>query len=129
MRSYAREIAFCKIYSYTMCGQYDADFSQFDQDKLTEDDLTFSNMLVNGVIEHKQELDSIISEFSKSFKLSRIYRIDLAVLEIALFELKYCDTPQAVAINEAVGLAKKYSTEKSFSYVNGLLAGYVRSLQ
>ena len=129
MRSYAREVAFCKIYTYVMSGQTDCDFSQFDDTKLTEEDLQFATELTQGVIANKTELDAIVSEFSKSFKLSRIYRLDLAALELALWEMRNTDTPQPVVINEAVTLVKKYSTEKSVSYVNGILAAYVRSLQ
>lgn len=129
MRSYAREVAFCKVYSYLMSGDYDGDFSQFDADKLTEEDLTFADTLVKGVIGQKQSLDSVVAEFSRSFKLNRIYRPDLAALELALYEMKNCDTPHPVVINEAVGIAKKYSTEKSVSYVNGILAAYERSLK
>lgn len=129
MRSYAREVAFCKVYSYIMSGDYDGDFSQFDADKLTEEDLTFADTLVKGVIDQKQSLDSVVAEFSRSFKLNRIYRPDLAALELALYEMKNCDTPHPVVINEAVDIAKKYSTEKSVSYVNGILAAYERSLK
>ncbi len=129
MRSYAREVAFCKVYSYLMSGDYDGDFSQFDADKLTEEDLTFADTLVKGVICQKQSLDSVVAEFSRSFKLNRIYRPDLAALELALYEMKNCDTPHPVVINEAVDIAKKYSTEKSVSYVNGILAAYERSLK
>ncbi|MCH5153430.1 MAG: transcription antitermination factor NusB [Clostridiales bacterium] len=129
MRSYAREVAFCKIYTYLISGQFDGDFSQFDQEKLSEEDLQFASNLVQGVISDKSNLDAIVSEYSKSFKLSRIYRLDLAALELALWEMQNLDTPQPVAINEAVALAKKYSTEKSVSYVNGILAAYVRSVQ
>ena len=129
MRSYAREVAFCKVYSYLMSGDYDGDFSQFDADKLTEEDLTFADTLVKGVIGPKQSLDSVVADFSRSFKLNRIYRPDLAALELALYEMKNCDTPRPVVINEAVDIAKKYSTEKSVSYVNGILAAYERSLK
>lgn len=129
MRSYAREVAFCKVYSYLMSGDYDGDFSQFDADKLTEEDLTFADTLVKGVIGQKQSLDSVVAEFSRSFKLNRIYRPDLAALELALYEMKNCDTPHPVVINEAVDIAKKYSTEKSVCYVNGILAAYERSLK
>ena len=129
MRSYAREVAFCKIYTYIMCSDYDGDFSQFDSDKLTEEDVAFADGLVRGVIEQKSQLDAIVAQFSKSFKLERIYRPDLAALELALYEMNNCDTPHPVAINEAVGIAKKYSTEKSVSYVNGILAAYERSLK
>lgn len=129
MRSYAREVAFCKIYSYLISGNVDEDFSQFDSDKLTEEDLQFANSIVAGVVENKLKLDAIVSEFSRSFKLARIYRPDLAALELALFEMQHCDTPHPVVINEVVSLAKKYSTEKSVSYVNGILAAYERSIK
>lgn len=128
MRSYAREAAFCKIYTYIMSGNFDGDFSQFEQG-LTEEDIDFAATLVKGVIDQKEQLDAIVANFSKSFKLSRIYRLDLAALEMAIWEINNTDTPRPVAINEAVSLAKKYSTEKSVSYVNGILAAYVRSLQ
>ncbi len=128
MRSYAREVAFCKVYTYLMCEEFDEDFSQFETKVLSEQDLDFALSLVRGVIEKKSELDKQIGDFSRAYKLSRIYRPDLAVLELALFEMQYLDTPHAVVINEAVGIAKKYSTEKSVSFVNGILAAYERSL-
>ena len=129
MRSYAREVAFCKLYSYLICGKFDGDFSQFDADKLDEDDVKFASSLVNGVIEQREKLDSVVSTLSKDFKLSRIYKLDLAALEMAIWEIRHLDTPVPVAINEAVSLAKIYSTAKSVSYVNGILASYARSLQ
>ena len=129
MRSYAREVAFCKIYAYLMGGESDGDLSQFDTEKLTEEDVAFVDTLVNGVAENKAQLDEIVSKYSRAFKLNRIYRPDLAALELALYEMLYCDTPHPVAINEAVGIAKKYSTEKSVSYVNGILAAFARSVK
>ena len=116
MRGYAREVAFCKIYTYIMSESFEPEFSQFDSSKLTEEDLAFATKIVEGVIEHKEEIDGIIAELSKSFKLSRIYRLDLAILELAIFEMKYMDTPHPVVINECVTIIKDYSTEKS---VNG----------
>ena len=129
MRSYAREVAFCKIYSYLMSGANDGDLSQFDQTKLDEQDVEFAAKLISGVVSEKLELDKIVSELSRSFKLSRIYRPDLAVLEMALYEMRNMDTPHPVVINEAVSIAKKYSTEKSVSFVNGILAAYERGLK
>ena len=127
MRSYAREVAFCKIYAFIVSGNIDDDFSQFETDKLTDEDKSFVDKLVRGVAERKSELDAAVSRFSKDFKLSRIYRPGLAALEMALWELQFSDTPQPVVINEAVTIVKKYSTEKSVGYVNGILAAYVRS--
>ena len=128
MRSYAREVAFCKIYTYLITNQSEEGFDQFDMDKLTEEDLDFAKKMVDGVIATKEELDKIVAQFSQSFKLSRIYRLDLAALEMALYEMINMDTPHPVVINEAVSLAKKFSTEKSVSYVNGILGAYERSL-
>ena len=128
MRGYAREVAFCKIYTYIMSENFDGDFSQFDASKLTEDDIAFATKLIEGVIEHKEEIDNAIAELSKSFKLNRIYRLDLAILELAIFEMKYLDTPHPVVINECVTIIKEYSTEKSVNYVNGILAQFVRGL-
>ena len=125
MRGYAREVAFCKVYTYIMSGAFDDDFEQFDVEKLG-DDAEFAGTLAKGVIDEKADLDSVIANYSKSFKLSRIYRIDLAVLELAVWEIRHTQTPYQVVINEAVGIAKKYSTEKSVSYVNGILAAFVR---
>lgn len=127
MRGYAREVAFCKIYTYIMSESFEPEFSQFDSSKLTEEDLAFATKIVEGVIEHKEEIDGIIAELSKSFKLSRIYRLDLAILELAIFEMKYMDTPHPVAINECVTIIKDYSTEKSVNFVNGILAQFERS--
>ena len=127
MRGYAREVAFCKIYTYIMSESFEPEFSQFDSPKLTEEDLAFATKIVEGVIEHKEEIDGIIAELSKSFKLSRIYRLDLAILELAIFEMKYMDTPHPVVINECVTIIKDYSTEKSVNFVNGILAQFERS--
>ena len=127
MRGYAREVAFCKIYTYIMSESFEPEFSQFDSSKLTEDDLAFATKIVEGVIKHKEEIDGIIAELSKSFKLSRIYRLDLAILELAIFEMKYMDTPHPVVINECVTIIKDYSTEKSVNFVNGILAQFERS--
>ena len=129
MRSYAREVAFCKIYAYLISGRFDGDYSQFDQKMLDEQDIQFANALVNGVIEQKSQLDSVVGEFSRSFKLSRIYRPDLAAIEMAIWEMNNLDTPVPVIINEAVSFAKKYSPEKSDSYVNGIRAAYNGSRQ
>ncbi|MBQ3067205.1 MAG: transcription antitermination factor NusB [Clostridia bacterium] len=129
MRGYAREVAFCKIFAYIIAEDLDGDFSQFDKEKLTDEDLQFAQSLVEGVVEHKAELDGIISELSQSFKLDRIYRPDLAALELALYEMQHTDTPHPVVINEVVGIVKRYSTEKSVRYVNGILAAYERGLK
>lgn len=82
----------------------------------------FAAELVKGVAEHATELDEMISSHAKDWTIERMPVIDRNLLRMALFEMLYQDdVPAAVAINEAVELAKIYSTEDSSRFVNGLL--------
>lgn len=82
----------------------------------------FAAELVKGVAEHATELDELISSHAKDWKIDRMPVIDRNLLRMALFEMLYLeDVPAPVAINEAVELAKIYSTEDSSRFVNGLL--------
>ena len=79
-----------------------------------------------GVVDKYDQLIDKISSASKSFKLDRIYKIDLAILLVALYEMLYIKSiPTNVSINEALNLAKLYSTEKSASFINGVLSNFV----
>lgn len=130
MRGYAREVAFAIVYQGLINSQpLQSDFSMFDESKLTEADKQFVTELVDYVNSNVQNIDNAIAELSKAFKLDRIYRIDLSVLRLAIAEMSCQDTPKPVVINEAVGIAKKYSTPKSVSFVNGILAQYLRQQQ
>ncbi|CAN5860221.1 hypothetical protein BH23ACT12_BH23ACT12_08010 [soil metagenome] len=83
---------------------------------------TFAAELVKGVVAHASELDELISSHAKDWKIDRMPVIDRNLLRMALFEMLYLDdVPAPVAINEAVELAKIYSTEDSSRFVNGLL--------
>ncbi len=85
--------------------------------------------IVNGVLEHDEELCGIIAKYSKSRAVSRIANVNLVILKIAVYEMKYCDrVPCAAAINEAVELAKKYSYKPDSGFVNGILNSYMREL-
>lgn len=84
--------------------------------------------LYHGVSEHQNELDEIISSFSKSWKINRIPKVNISILRLAIYEMKYVDdVPDSVAINEAVELCKKYSSKEDSSFVNGILGSYSRS--
>ena len=90
---------------------------------ILEEDRPFVNSLIGGVNEHYDEIINIIRENTEGYDIERIFKVDLAILVLAIFELKFDKTtPQNVVINEAVELAKKYSTEKSYSFINGVLA-------
>ena len=81
----------------------------------------------NGIIEHFDELKSEIAQFTKGYNIERIFKVDLALLIVAVFEIKYePQIPTPVSINEAINLAKKYSTEKSSKFINGVLANFAK---
>lgn len=80
-----------------------------------------------GIEKNKVEIKALIEENLKSnWKLERISKIDLSLLELAIYEIKYKEVPYKVAINEAVELAKKYGEDNSKTFVNGILASIVK---
>ena len=77
----------------------------------------------NDILSHITELDEAINEVSSGWKTSRMSKVDLTIIRLAVYEMRYEeDIPVAVSINEAVELAKKYGTDDSASFVNGILA-------
>jgi N utilization substance protein B len=82
----------------------------------------FVERIVLGVIEHKQEIDRLIERYSENWRLDRINLVDRSVLRMATFELLYCeDIPPKVTLNEAIDLGKRYGSEDSGSFINGVL--------
>jgi len=82
----------------------------------------FLRRLVLGVLKHCEELDRLIERYSENWRLDRIDVIDRNILRMALFELLYCeDIPPKVTINEAIDLGKRYGSEDSGSFINGIL--------
>lgn len=80
-----------------------------------------------GVYEKLEELDGVISENAVGWSIKRISKTALAVLRLAIYEIRYMDDiPVSVTINEAVELCKKYATKEDASFVNGILASVVR---
>ena len=78
--------------------------------------------LVNGVLEARQEIDTVIERFSDNWKMSRMSGVDRNILRIAVYELLHCtDIPSKVSINEAIDIGKKFGTRESGSFINGIL--------
>lgn len=87
----------------------------------------YAKEVSTGVSEHREEFNELISKFLKSWKLSRLPKVTIAILYVAVYEMKYVDSvPDNVAINEAVELAKKYSTKDDASFINGVLGAISR---
>ncbi len=113
---------------------FQMDFSEaaeFDQVKeiffaekeapVEEEDKAFILSEVEGVHENMAEIDALIEQSAKGWDLSRMNKVDLAILRLAVYEMKYGETPVGVAINEAVELAKKFSSDEAPAFINGVL--------
>lgn len=122
MRKLARESAFKIIYKSLFNGDLSCE-EIIEEDKITEEqDVEYVNTLVSLYANNKDEINQKINSKLTSYTPDRVYRIDRAILCVAITEiLYYKQTPLKVAINEAIEMAKKYSTEKSYSFVNGML--------
>ncbi|GAB6269356.1 MAG: transcription antitermination factor NusB [Smithella sp.] len=82
----------------------------------------FAAFLVQGICEHKEELDKLIAGCSDNWSLGRMSRVDINILRLAVFEFLYCDDiPPKVTLNEAVDLGKTFGSENSGSFINGIL--------
>ena len=90
-------------------------------DNNLEIDNDFVRDIVYGVVTHQNEIDEIANKYMKEWTIERIEKTGSAILRMAIFELKYTDTPEIVVINEAVELAKKYSDESVKNIINAVL--------
>lgn len=102
----------------------------FESNNITDEEAKkYIANAVNGIEEHQEEiLKDIETNLKEEWKLSRISKMDLTILKLAIYEIKFTDVPYKVSINEAVELAKKYGEDKSKNFVNGILASVVKEM-
>ena len=82
----------------------------------------FARRLVRGVLEHRAEIDRILAESSRNWRLGRMAKVDLNILRIATYEMLHCpDIPLNVSIDEALEVSKRYGSEESPPFINGVL--------
>lgn len=100
------------------------------QDSLSRNDIRFAEEIIRGTIENLEKIDGLIQANTTGWTKDRIAKVDLAILRLALYEILFReDIPGSVAINEAIELAKKYSTDESGGFVNGVLGKIVRETE
>ena len=132
-RSLAREIAMKMLYAASLGGEESMNevLEQSEQaDTLSGSDKTFLENLVYGVQTRQEELDSVIGRYAQGWALNRLAKVDLTILRMAVYELKYMpEVPVGAAINEAVELAKAYGEDKSSGFINGILGSVARALR
>lgn len=122
-RTEQREQAFCLVFQSLF--NNDETLAIYEENVAAVGD--FARELFEGVSSREQELDNVINKYSKGWKANRLPKVNLAILRLAIYEIKYLDdVPNSVAINEAVELAKKYSGEGDYSFINGILGSVAK---
>ena len=128
MRNDAREAAFKAIFADLFGGDGEKNFraALYKQAGLNEEECTFAERIFHNFRTHKEELSARLSSAVTRYADYRIYPADRAVLLLALTEISYLDdVPPVVSVSEATALARKYSTERSADFVNGVLGGVI----
>ncbi|MFZ5985789.1 MAG: transcription antitermination factor NusB [Bacillota bacterium] len=128
-RRASREIAMKLLYQLEI--QKDSREEQIkhtlEQHELNGKDREYITDVIDGVFANIEQIDKTIEKYSKGWKLSRISKVDLSILRLSIYEMCFRkDIPFNVSINEAVELAKSYSSEESGAFVNGILGKVAR---
>ena len=125
-RKKARDNAFKCIYELEFIKDKSLDdilSNCYEENNNSEEEKQYIQIILNGVKENIEKIDSIILSKLKNWSLDRIAKIDLAILRLAIYEVLYVDSiPDKVSANEAVELAKTYGNNDSKSFVNGVIA-------
>jgi N utilization substance protein B len=123
-RRYARELALQALFSVEVGHQEpDAALTETLASGASADARAFVKDLVNGTLDHAEQSDELLGPLLEGWTIERLPTVDRLVLRMGVFEMRYRpEVPRPVVINEAVELAKKFSTEESGRFVNGVLA-------
>jgi len=126
-----RELAFCYIYSQEIQKQNSRNQVKMFLDSNEVEDIRtreYVKDIASGIKQNDEEITKIISEnLKKGWAINRISTIDLALLKLAIYEIKYKQLPYKIAINEVVKYAKIYGDETSAPFINGVLASVVEN--
>ena len=131
-RSEIRDLGFKLIYSLVIQKEekLEDQISLFiENNNITDKNaVDYINDVILGISKYKEEIDKYIqSSLTEEWKIERISKINLSLLKLAIYEIKYKDIPFKVEINEVVELAKNYGEESSSSFINGALATFVKN--
>ena len=132
MRKNAREAVYKLLFSNLFNDKFDDNFKNFiyEEENLTEEDKAFANEILDAFYANEAEVNEIITNLAKGYKLERIFTTDKCAMQIAITEMTYLkNIPYIVSISEAMELIRKYSTKDSPNFVNGILAEYKKQLE
>jgi transcription antitermination protein NusB len=126
-RTTGRRLAMQTLFQLDL-GQQDTELAleaAFANEKFIDDTKDFAIALVRNVLINKDGIDKVISERSIGWTLDRMGYVDRNILRVAIYELLFTQTPHSVVINEAVNLAKKFGSDDSSKFINGILGKLV----
>lgn len=130
MKREARERALVALYQMDVI---DVDPKEVLMDRYQSDDvkpIPFSLEIVQGVVDNMEFIDETITKYSKDWDIDRYSNIDRNILRMAIYEIHFLENiPYKVSINEAVELAKTFSTEEAYKFINGILAQVLKELK
>jgi transcription antitermination protein NusB len=130
LRTKSREFAMQMLFQWDMSRQDPAKLEAkfWRAAKAADNTRAFANKLFEGAAKDADELDALIVQHAQNWRLERMAIIDRAVLRLAIYELRIKETPPKVVFNEAVDLAKKFSSEDAGAFVNGILDAVSKTL-
>ena len=128
-RREVREGAFIILYQ-TLFGQTPQEITEADEEAFGLARSHETDLIVNGVLPLDEEITGIIAKYSTTRSVARISKVNLIIMKIAIYEIKYDDkVPGAAAINEAVELGKKYAYKQDCNFINGVLNSYLEEFE
>jgi transcription antitermination protein NusB len=131
LRTKSREFAMQMLFQWDMSEQEPAKLEAkfWRAAKAADSTRVFANRLFEGAVKETPAIAELIVKQAENWRLDRLAVIDRAILRLAIYELRTTDTPPRVILNEAVELAKKFSSEEAGSFVNGILDAVHKSLK
>ena len=129
-RKQAREQAFILLFQNTFKNESFEELIETEEENGAYITDEYCDRCVKLAIENSEEIGELIAKYAKGWKIERISKVAASALRLAICEIKYFDDiPDAVSVNEAVELTKKYATEDDSAFVNGILGSIIRSAE
>ncbi len=127
-RNEAREIMMQILYEMEASGELNQETAdRLAEERLAGNHIQRGKLILGGIVADLEDIDGKINSCSRRWKTSRMAKVDLAILRLAIGEMRYAeDITDAVAINEAIDLGKKYSTADSYKFIHGVLGAVAK---
>ena len=126
MRTQARELAFKLIFERLFVKENYTFDEEFFAVIKKEENREFAKSLVLAFEQNREEISKIVESKLIDYDLNRVYKVDLALIYLAVTEINYVKTPAPIVINEVVELSKNFSTEKSKGFIHGVLSAIIK---